>query len=291
MRIVLAVLLLAGCGVDYVAPTGSDDVPVDQGSGSGSAASVPLISGDWTLQPDSENYVCVRKTITEDTYIKTILPIAPPGTHHFVLMVGDPDAPDGITNCDSSLSKPAIFASGVGVQPLSMPDGIAIHIAAGQQLLLNLHLFNAGDTILTGTSGIAIESSPPVDTAHSAGVILAGKTLGLTVAPGVTTQDATCTTNAGTTFFAISPHMHLLGTHLTATYNGATVLDTDYAFDEQQFRPIAPVATTASGKYHVTCTYANYSGATVKFGESTEDEMCFAITFAYPAPAQKTCGI
>src|SRR3569623_645214 len=240
MRFVLAVLLLAGCCVDYVSPTDTDNGPVDLGSGS--AASVPLISGDWTLQPDSENYVCVRKTITEDTYIKTILPIAPPGTHHFVLMVGAPDAPAGITSCDSSLSKPAIFASGVGVQPLAMPDGIAIHIAAGQQLLLNLHLFNASDTILTGTSGIAIESSPPVDTAHSAGVILAGKTIGLTVATGVTTQDATCT-------------------------------------------------TTASGKYHVTCTYANYSGATVKFGESTEDEMCFAITFAYPAPAQKTCGI
>lgn len=289
MRIVLAVLLLAGCGVDYVAPTGTDDVPVDMGSGS--AGGVPLISGDWSLQPDSENYVCVRKTITEDMFIKTILPIAPQGTHHFVLMVGDPDGPDGVTNCDSSLAKPAIFASGVGVQPLTMPDGIAVHIAAGQQLLLNLHLFNAGDTVLTGTSGIAIESSPPVDAAHSAGVILAGKTLGLTVATGVTTQDATCTTTAGTTFFAISPHMHLLGTHLKAEYNGATVYDSDYAFDEQQFRPITPVVTTASGKYHVACTYANYSGQPVKFGESTEDEMCFAITFAYPAPAQKTCGI
>jgi hypothetical protein len=290
MRLLL-VVLLAGCGVDYVAPTGGDDVPVDMGSGSGSTSGVPLISGDWSLQPDSENYVCVRKTITEDMFIKTILPIAPPGTHHFVLMVGDPDAPDGTTSCDSSLSKPAIFASGVGVQPLTMPDGIAVHIAAGQQLLLNLHLFNAGDTVLTGTSGIAMETSPPVDAAHSAGVILAGKTLGLTVATGVTTQDATCTTTAGTTFFAISPHMHLLGTHLTAEYNGATVYDSDYAFDEQQFRPITPVVTTASGKYHVTCTYANYSGQTVKFGESTEDEMCFAITFAYPAPPQKTCGI
>ena len=29
MRFVLAVVLLAGCGVDYVAPTGGDDVPVD----------------------------------------------------------------------------------------------------------------------------------------------------------------------------------------------------------------------------------------------------------------------
>ena len=276
---------LAACGVDYM------DTP-DPGPGSGSAVtSTPLIAGDWSLPPDSENYICVRRTVTEDTYIKTIVPIAPLGTHHFVLMVGDPDGPDGTTTCDSSLGKPAIFASGVGVEPLAMPDGIAVHLAAGQQLLLNLHLFNASDEPLTGTSGIAIEASPQVDAAHSAGVVLAGKTLGLTVATGVTTQDATCTTAAGQTMFAISPHMHLLGTHLKAEYNGATLYDSDYAFDEQQFRMITPAVTTANGKYHITCTYTNYSGETIHFGESTTDEMCFAITFAYPAPTQKTCGI
>ena len=146
-----------------------------------------------------------------------------------------------------------------------MPDGIAVHLAAGQQLLLNLHLFNAGDETLTGTSGIAIEASPPVDPAHAAGVVLAGKTIGLTVATGVTTQDATCTTPAGQTLFAISPHMHLLGTHLKAEYNGVTLYDDDYAFDEQQFRMVTPTVTTANGKYHVTCTYTNYSGATGPF--------------------------
>ena len=55
-----AVLLLAGCGVDYVAPTG-DDVP----STWARAPARPPASadrGDWSLPPDSENYVCVRKT-------------------------------------------------------------------------------------------------------------------------------------------------------------------------------------------------------------------------------------
>jgi hypothetical protein len=252
----------------------------------------PLISGAWSLQPDSENYVCVRQTVTTDTYIKTIVPVAPVGTHHFVLMIGDPTGPDGITNCDSSLTEPAIFASGVGVQPLTMPDGVAIHLVAGQQLLLNLHLFNTGDQMLSGTSGIEFMPSDPVDAAHSAGVVLAGKTLGLTVAVGSSTQDATCTTpTAGQTMFAIAPHMHLLGTHLAATYNNVSLFDSDYSFDDQQFVPITPTVTTTNGKLHVTCSYTNYTGDVVKFGESTLDEMCFAITFAYPAPTQKTCGV
>jgi Copper type II ascorbate-dependent monooxygenase, C-terminal domain len=288
MKFVLGLVLVTSCGVD-VPPSqnlGSDDPGAPM-----APTATPLISGAWSLQPDSENYVCVRQTVTTDTFIKTIVPIAPLGTHHFVLMVGDPDGPDGVTNCDSSLTKPAIFASGVGVQPLSMPDGIAIHLKAGQQLLLNLHLFNAGDDPLSGTSGISIEPSEPVDDAHSAGVVLVGKTLGLTVAVGESTQDATCTTPAGMTMFAIAPHMHLLGTHIDATYNGTTLYDSDYVFDEQQFRMIPPTLTTAQGKYHVTCSYTNYTGSVVKFGESTKDEMCFAITFAYPAPTQKTCGI
>ncbi len=285
------VVTLAACGVDYVAP-GGDGTGSSAGSGSDAVAPTPLIAGDWSLTPDSENYVCVRQTVTEDTYIKKIIPIAPLGTHHFVLMIGDPDGPDGTTSCNSTLSKPAIFASGVGVQPLEMPEGVAIHLKAGQQLLLNLHLFNSSDSPLSGTSGIAIEPSVLVDDAHAAGVVLAGKTLGLTVGAGVTTQQGTCTTpDAGVTMFAIAPHMHLLGTHLTASYNGVTLYDDDYAFDEQQFRPITPTVTTAGGKLTVTCTYTNYSGSIVRFGESTNDEMCFAITFAYPAPAQKTCSI
>jgi len=287
MRILLGLIVVAACGVDYVDPT---ETAPSTGSAMGPDAT-PLISGDWSLQPNSENYVCVRQTVTVDSYIKTIVPIAPLGTHHFVLMLGDPSGPDGTTNCNSSLTEPAIFASGVGVEPLTMPDGVAIHLKAGQQLMLNLHLFNASDDPLSGTSGIAVMPSEPVDDAHSAGVVLAGKGLGLQVVTGNSTQEATCTTPAGMTMFALAPHMHLLGTHLTATYNGVSLYDSDYAFDQQQFRQITPTVTMASGKYHVTCSYTNYTGATVKFGESTEDEMCFAITFAYPAPTQKTCTI
>ncbi len=290
MRLALALvglILLAACGVDYVAPV-DDNVPTGSDTG---VASVPLISGAWSLNASQEKYVCVRQTVTEDTYIKTIVPLAPTGTHHFVLMIGAPDGPDGTTDCNSTLTKPAIFASGLGVQPLEMPDGIAVHLVPGQQLLLNLHLFNTSDTTLTGTSGIAMKTSAPVDAAHSAGVVLAGKTLGLTVGQGVTTQEGFCTTpTAGTTMFAVAPHMHLLGTHLRAMYGASTLYDEDFSFDDQQFKNMPPIVTTAGGKIDVTCTYENHSGETVHFGESTNDEMCFAITFAYPAPAEGTCS-
>ena len=84
--------------------------------------------------------------------------------------------------------------------------------------------------------------------------------------------------------------MHLLGTHMKIAYQGATVMDQDYSFDGQRFDVLAqPIATVAGGKLVVDCTYANYTGSTVYFGEHTQDEMCFALTFVYPAPAADQC--
>ena len=84
--------------------------------------------------------------------------------------------------------------------------------------------------------------------------------------------------------------MHLLGTHMTVTYGTQTVMDTDYSFDQQRYQMIEPeLQTVANGKYTVTCTYINHTGETVYFGESTEDEMCFALTLIYPQPAQDEC--
>jgi hypothetical protein len=231
----------------------------------------------------------VRLTATTDQWITAIHPIAPTGTHHTVLMLGPPDGPDGDTECDSSLVKPSIYASGVGTEALVLPDGVAIKVAAGQQLLLNLHLFNASDNPITGTSGIEVKLAEPTGIAQEAGAVLAGKDEGLIVKPGTTTQTGTCTLPAGTTLFALAPHMHLLGVHLKVTYQAPApqvIYDQDYTFDGQRY-VLLPSALTSDGTNQLTveCTYTNPSGSPVRFGEHTTQEMCYALTLVYPAPS------
>jgi hypothetical protein len=289
MRAISTALLLfaASCGTDTAEPSPDAGMPSD--------GYTTLIQSTWSLSANTEQYRCIRLTATTDTFIKSIRPLAPVGTHHTVLMIGPPDGPDGDTECSSVLTKPAIYASGVGTEALDMPDGVAIHIRPGQQLLLNLHLFDLSDDPITGTSGIQIMTTDPVDAAHEAGVILAGKTKGLVVPVGASTQTGTCTVpSAGITVFAIAPHMHLLGTHMTVTYSHdttpATLLDTDYSFDNQNFRVMQPAVTSAAGdQMTIACSYMNETGADVLFGESTENEMCFALTFIYPAQPVTTC--
>jgi hypothetical protein len=286
MRKSIVLLFVAACGTD--AATG-DDMPPDAGDGY-----ALLVKGDWQLAAGTEDYRCVRLTVNSDIYVKSIRPIAPIGTHHTVLMLGDPDAMDGNVECSSSLIKPAIYASGVGTQQLDFPDGVALHIRPGQQLLLNLHLFNASDAALSGTSGIEFLPANASDVVHEAGVALAGKTDGLTVPIGPSTQTGTCTTPGGLTAFAMAPHMHLLGTHMTVTLNHAgttqTLLDVPYTFDNQLFHSLTPQVVTAAGdQIQVACSYMNTTNNVVTFGESTTNEMCFAMTYVYPAPAKPTC--
>jgi hypothetical protein len=213
-----------------------------------------------------------------------------------VLLLGPPTGPDGTTQCTSELFEPAIYASGVGSGPLVMPDGVAMKLAAGQQLLLNLHLFNSTDNAMTGTSGIQYIPTDASDVENEAGVLLAGKAQGLVVVPGNSTQSGTCTLPAGETIFAAAPHMHTLGTYFESIYTAGsaaapvTMIDKAYSFDQQQFVPQAPMITTVAGsQLDVTCTYFNPNGYDVYFGESTTDEMCFSLTYMYPPPAQAEC--
>lgn len=111
----------------------------------------PLVEGGWKLEPGSEGYFCARKTVEEELYVKSFRAIAPLGTHHTVLTVGEPSGPDGLTECSTLQNHDSmLYGSGVGAEPFAFADGVAVRIPKGTQLLLNLHVFNALDRPLSG---------------------------------------------------------------------------------------------------------------------------------------------
>ena len=72
------------------------------------------------------------------------------------------------------------------------------------------------------------------------------------------------------------------------TGSETVVWDDDYNFDEQRFGAFPDwkgpkaVALKKGEKISVTCTY-DQSGFGKRFGDSTTDEMCFAISYVTPA--------
>jgi hypothetical protein len=302
--IVLAAALLvplvgAGCGggSDADPPPDDDDPTLPEGYSR-------LVARTWTIQPGDEDiYKCVRVTIPEDTYVTSFIAEAPQGTHHTVLSIADgamgTSGPDGEQECTANtLGTEMLYASGVGTSPLDFPADVGIKIAAGTQVHLNLHLFNATEAPLEGKSGILIakSSTPPPILAE---MVFAGK-FPFTIPHNDDPQHVAeitghCVLDADYTVFALWPHMHqtAIAQQVDITHGGNTVrvLDTPYAFAEQKYFPQSPMLELSRGDaVDVTCQYINNTGSDIEFGDSSNDEMCFSGLYRFPANGSNLFG-
>jgi len=249
-----------------------------------------LVDGAWELAGGEEGYRCARLTATEDLYIKEFQPIAPLGTHHTLLSVNEePTGPDGIEGCGpNDNGHVTLLGSGVGEDYSSgpLPDGVAYKIPKGSQVNLNLHLFNVQDAALTGKSGVKIRTTTADKVREFAQVTLAGP-VQLSIPKGESTSKGTCTLTNDATVFAVSPHMHQLGTHLKAVAKRAqgepvTLFDGPYDFNEQRQYPADMLKLSAGDTVDVECTYNNTTDQTVMFGNSSLEEMCFVGLYRFP---------
>ncbi|NIR37192.1 MAG: hypothetical protein GWN73_15475, partial [Actinobacteria bacterium] len=201
-----------------------------------------LAAGDWTMGAGQEGYRCVRETIDEPVLVHEFYPIAPEGTHHTVVTFDTtPSTPDGVTDCTATTNGPdMIYGSGVGTEPLILPEGVAVEIPAGAQVLVNLHLFNTGTEVLTGNSGIEVVTMPEALVENRAEVVLAGPA-DFSIPPMTSGHvvDGGCTFSGNATVFAVMPHMHQLGTAMTVETGGEILYEGTYSFDDQRYFDIA----------------------------------------------------
>jgi hypothetical protein len=248
-----------------------------------------LLSGNWSLAPGEEKYVCVRATLSHDIHVARFRPEAGVGTHHTLLTVTSDAEPDGVSDCDGyENGQVALFASGYGTEELALPPGVAVRVGAGTKLLLNVHLLNTTTEAQAGATGTSVFLVDAGEVVERAEVFLAGKVDDLEVIPGESTQRGTCTFAAASNVYAIMPHMHARGSHIAVAARraagDATLLDEPFDVDDQRYRVTDPATPMAAGdRLEVTCTYQNTTPITYGFGPLSSDEMCYAITLRYPA--------
>jgi hypothetical protein len=288
-------------------PDGASGGGVDLAGGPGDLALPPhtrmirLVSSTYDIPAGTENYQCQRVTIPQDMYILRITPVSPDGVHHEVVAIDPSGKPDGKSACGPIESQwQPLFASGVGSPSLDMPQGVALKVSAGSQVVLDLHLFNARPSgTISGEAAVDVVAADTDDGYQIAAVPFIGPVQFTIPSSGASAGivSGKCTLSNDTTFFAVFPHMHLTGKHIKisagSTGNETVVWDNDYNFNEQTFGRypnwLGPPAVSLKRGDHiaVTCTY-NAMGFGKHFGDSTTDEMCFAIS--YVTPAIKTIG-
>lgn len=256
------------------------------------AKAMRLIESEYEIQPGQEFYQCQRLTLPANANIVRITPVSPEGVHHEVFAIDPTPAADGKSAPDADDCRPVgfnwvtLFASGLGSPSLSMPPNVALKIDAGQQIVLNLHLYNASTTdVLKGTAAIEVALVEDATGYEFAGVPFVGPATGSV--PQSAQLSGDCTVSNDTNYFAVFPHMHKTGKHMKVVAGTTTVWDADYNFEDQKFGfhpnwlgpPVVPLKK--GDKISVTCQYTP-EGAGKKLGDSTDEEMCFAISYVYP---------
>jgi hypothetical protein len=250
-----------------------------------------IVDSSYMIPAGDEFYQCERVVAQSDLYILGFTPVSPMGVHHELFAIDPSGTAPGKTTCGPIGNNwQILFASGINSPSLRLPTGVVLKVNAGDTLVLNLHLFNATGSPISASAGLDVLVTSDPGSYQIAGVPLIGP-LSFTIGASRVVSGA-CTMPKATNFFAVFPHMHQSGSHIKVWADqGATqtvVWDDPYSFMDQKFA-IYPdwhgppeIALAPGDHIRVECTY-DATGVGKHFGDSTLDEMCFAISYVYPA--------
>jgi hypothetical protein len=214
--------------------------------------------------------------------------------HHFILYGHKTTAvPDGCGDTGRVFVMGWAPGGGNGV----MPPDVGLELPEpGTWLTLEVHYNNrAGYSDARDRSGIAM-CTTTTPRPKEAGVITLGS-IGIVIPPGA--DDFTVTSDIPGNLTRLlpeplhvlwtSPHMHLAGksfrTDVIRAGVSAPLVDvTSWDFGNQRAFPRDPTTTLImpGDEVHTVCTYHNATNSTVRFGEKTENEMCFNFVVVYP---------
>lgn len=242
-----------------------------------------LIEADFSLSAGTETLLCRWLTVSEDTYITRLVPVSPTGIHHLMLSIENAPQTDGIHDCSAvSSTWQTLFVSGVNSPELDLPDRVVFKIPAGGQIVLYVHGVNATTGTVSGTAGIDVATAVDPTQVDVAGATWIGK-IGFTI-PSSMLVDGSCTVSNDTRLFAMYPHMHETGAHMTVSVSGSinsVLWDQDFDFTNQPFGSWPPIQLAKGDQLQVDCRYSP-AGIGRSFGQLVTDEMCFAVSYFTP---------
>jgi hypothetical protein len=221
--------------------------------------------------------------------------------HHWLLFtsssanskVGSHETTSGTTLGDDSQM---LAGWAVGGDNVTFPPDVALQLETTQGLNVQWHFNNPGAATMD-SSAVQVCTVPMAMRSHIGSLTFLGTEnfngpIGM---PAMTTSDfsGTCMNSSGApiTIFAFTPHMHKLGVHMKATVQHAagmmeTIFDKPFDFNSQiTYVQQAPIVLMPGDSITSTCTFDNTTPASVPFGPSTTQEMCYMFTMAYPAQA------
>ncbi len=296
---------------------GAHHGPGDAGPLAPPAVGIQLASTSVTLAPGTEQYTCWAVQLPQGAPFPIVgieqqIPLI--GVHHYSIFTSS-DAYQGPAPFDCSVMGVTwglVTGGGIGTPGVAFPNGTAMTLngqnpppqgqAPWQQVLLQLHLLNASQAPLTVPPAyVNLDSTTSTSGLQQVGLLIGGS-VSIDIPPQTTgfQVEGNCTLRrALQNIFAVFPHMHTLGKHISVTTTPAgsstpqVLVDRDWTFSEQGLDSVTGQAAVGDS-ITTTCTYDNPGTQSVSFGLSTKDEMCFGVLYYWPADPSKlttVCGL
>lgn len=226
------------------------------------------------------------------------------GSHHFVVWaylgshtdpgdfpstIGDAPGCVGFGPPDSFATQANLFGMQTSRARVRFPPGVAVRLEPHAFVYLNTHLKNPSATELNAEAVFNFRLARKGTVKHHAQAFAIGNFGGINVPPrGIQTLVSEWKTPVALNLVQVSSHQHKRGTHtliqrLDGAGNDLGPLFESYDWEhpgEEWYSP--PVRLEAGQSLRITCEWANPDDHTVRFGVTTEDEMCFATGYFYP---------
>jgi hypothetical protein len=262
-------------------------------------------TGDFEV-PAGDSFECFYTDVTTDKELSVTSATGQqgPGGHHVVVYYTD--APRDPTHhpCDDSemVSWHQIAGSGgddtSGAEGLiGLPDGLAIRVPAGKQLVLQAHYINTTGATQTVSDSVTLHTVEPKDVKAYANYFVMVDA-GFEVPPlGTLTSTSTCTLQRDLDTVVMLGHMHEHGKHYKLEQLNGDVAETLYEKDWQpsyashpptEYHSMAAPLTLKQGtRLRQTCEWNNTTADPLLFPR----EMCVAFFYYFPDVGQIECEL
>ena len=221
------------------------------------------------------------------------------GSHHIHLYRpydSTLDLPDGYEVCNHAVDFDKwelVVATQIRHSDWELPEGVAYHFHAGEQLLMQTHFVNVGslETVGEGKVLMNLNAADRATISAHAGAIF-GQNKDVDVLPHTSpTADAECVFPEALNLMAETGHYHFRGRYFqTFLWNGSGQGEKIYdyqGYDDPPFAVHDPAIVFAAGQgLQWECAWENNTDNEYKFGPFTDtNEHCNWFGFYYPTGA------
>jgi hypothetical protein len=184
----------------------------------------PASEAPYVLAPGEETVDCyyLKSPNTTDVYVGGYQFSLRPGSHHLNVDVNTVAQADGIANCGANDNAPGLLGGTTipvddeKTDPAPENAGLAVHLPANSQVVLNYHVINGTSQPILREAWVNYFYMDPSQVKGLRGNVFLIGGLGFQIAPGThQTFQYTCSPNRPTRILNLYAHMHAHSTRMT----------------------------------------------------------------------------